>query len=296
MERPAAQERASRPTVDGASDAGLRLRTAREERGWSRRQLSELTGVSESAIANIEHGRTGAHKPTREALARALDLREEDLRGVRDDFSTWLRQERLGVGWSQERLAEEAGVVQSYIGQLERGLAIAHPRTADRIVEVLATRRQRDARRLYEAQAHPRLRAVADALGVSEETARRDVIRAGGAIVPLAGRKLPTVTRRKMTAALRREYRTGKGRGKKLIARHGPDVRQKWGRVWGGNTPPKHGGRRGRQPGYTEEQEEQVKALLTRYEEGDLSLGQIATKVGCTKSQVDYIKRAKASK
>ncbi len=44
-----------------------------------------------------------------------------------------IRQERLKMGWSQEELAEKAGLHPSFIGQLERGLRAASFKTLERL-------------------------------------------------------------------------------------------------------------------------------------------------------------------
>lgn len=38
---------------------GLRIRKAREDRGYTREELSELIGISSNALANIERGQSG---------------------------------------------------------------------------------------------------------------------------------------------------------------------------------------------------------------------------------------------
>ena len=53
-------------------DIGARIRTAREEQGWTQDQLAEAVGVSRSAVAQWETGRAGqvTGNLTRVAAAR----------------------------------------------------------------------------------------------------------------------------------------------------------------------------------------------------------------------------------
>jgi XRE family transcriptional regulator, regulator of sulfur utilization len=48
-------------------------------------------------------------------------------------FGTAIRTLREAHAWSQEQLAEQAGLNRSYIGELERGTAIASIVTADKL-------------------------------------------------------------------------------------------------------------------------------------------------------------------
>ncbi|WP_323117896.1 helix-turn-helix domain-containing protein [Burkholderia alba] len=48
-------------------------------------------------------------------------------------FGAVIRQLREAHAWSQEQLAEHAGLNRSYVGELERGTAIASIVTADKL-------------------------------------------------------------------------------------------------------------------------------------------------------------------
>jgi DNA-binding XRE family transcriptional regulator len=52
----------------GARDAGMRLRLARQARGYSRQQLAGMAGVSRQAVSAVEAGQSGPR--LRLALAR----------------------------------------------------------------------------------------------------------------------------------------------------------------------------------------------------------------------------------
>jgi transcriptional regulator with XRE-family HTH domain len=56
------------------------LRRVREERGVSVRQLSAKSGVSADSISDFEELRQMASPRTTRRLAKALEVREEDLR------------------------------------------------------------------------------------------------------------------------------------------------------------------------------------------------------------------------
>ena len=70
----------------------LRLRTLREERGFSQHSLAEESGVGRSTIAALEAGERGAQPNTVHALARALGVSVPDLYGTH--ITTLPRQEQ----------------------------------------------------------------------------------------------------------------------------------------------------------------------------------------------------------
>jgi transcriptional regulator with XRE-family HTH domain len=49
------------------------------------------------------------------------------------DFGATVRELREARGWSQELLAEYAGLNRSYVGEIERGAAIASIVTVDKL-------------------------------------------------------------------------------------------------------------------------------------------------------------------
>jgi transcriptional regulator with XRE-family HTH domain len=49
------------------------------------------------------------------------------------EFGATVRRFREACGWSQEQLAESAGLNRSYVGEIERGSAIASIVTADKL-------------------------------------------------------------------------------------------------------------------------------------------------------------------
>jgi XRE family transcriptional regulator, regulator of sulfur utilization len=52
-------------------------------------------------------------------------------------FGLALRRLRLAQGWSQERLAEAADLNRSYVGEVERGLAVPSLLTAEKLSTAL---------------------------------------------------------------------------------------------------------------------------------------------------------------
>ncbi len=58
-----------------------RLKELRLEHGFSQRQLAERAGLSNTTLANIERGKTGAHPSTLYKLASVLGVSPLELRG-----------------------------------------------------------------------------------------------------------------------------------------------------------------------------------------------------------------------
>ncbi len=107
---------------------GKQFERLREERGQSRAQLAESSGVELAVIEQIERGDGGsANLNTLRKLAGALDLPLSALfEGVDDDriasgpFGPRLAQLRERRGWSREQLAESSGLAVEMIEQIER--------------------------------------------------------------------------------------------------------------------------------------------------------------------------------
>ncbi len=56
-----------------AFELGQQVRGMREERGWSQRELAQLTGMTQPAIARFEAGGTTPTLPILERIAIAFD-------------------------------------------------------------------------------------------------------------------------------------------------------------------------------------------------------------------------------
>lgn len=52
-------------------------------------------------------------------------------------FGTTVRELREAQGWTQEQLAEYAGLNRSYVGEIERGTCIASIVTVDKLAHAL---------------------------------------------------------------------------------------------------------------------------------------------------------------
>jgi transcriptional regulator with XRE-family HTH domain len=66
---------------------GMRIRTAREEQGWTQDQLAAEVGVSRSAVAQWETGRAGQVTTNLTRVAAALGLGVEHLMYGRDKLA-----------------------------------------------------------------------------------------------------------------------------------------------------------------------------------------------------------------
>lgn len=113
-----------------AAAFGKQFERLREQRGMSREQLAESSGIELAMIEQIEqieHGEVSPTLDTLRQLAGGLDLPLSALfDGIDDDrvaskpFGPRLAQLREGRGWSRERLAESSGLDVGLIEQIER--------------------------------------------------------------------------------------------------------------------------------------------------------------------------------
>lgn len=60
-------------------------------------------------------------------------------RDVVEAFGTAIRQLRLAQGWSQEELAARSDLNRSYLGEIERGVAIPSLLTMQKLAQALET-------------------------------------------------------------------------------------------------------------------------------------------------------------
>ncbi len=68
-------------------DIGTRIRTAREDQGWTQDQLAAAVGVSRSAVAQWETGRAGQVTTNLTRVASALGVGVEHLMYGRDKLA-----------------------------------------------------------------------------------------------------------------------------------------------------------------------------------------------------------------
>jgi len=64
-----------------------RLRTLREQRGWSQRELSRLSGVGESLIRKYEAGISEPSAASLKSIAEQLNVSTDYLLGITDEPS-----------------------------------------------------------------------------------------------------------------------------------------------------------------------------------------------------------------
>jgi len=73
--------------MSGPEEIGARIRTARQELGWTQDQLAAAVGVSRSAVAQWETGRAGQVTANLTRVAAALGVGIEHLAHGRDKFA-----------------------------------------------------------------------------------------------------------------------------------------------------------------------------------------------------------------
>ena len=114
------------PWVSIASDASPReqLRYYREYRGLLRRELGDMTGMSETTILNYELGYMPIAYDKAKRLAKALEIDEKLLF---DDYCRFLdypfqlrcKELRLELGLTQFEIADKAGIARGTYGTWE---------------------------------------------------------------------------------------------------------------------------------------------------------------------------------
>ena len=73
--------------MSNPGDIGARIRTAREQHGWTQDQLAAAVGVSRSAVAQWETGRAGQVTTNLTRVASTLGVGVEFLMHGRDKFA-----------------------------------------------------------------------------------------------------------------------------------------------------------------------------------------------------------------
>jgi transcriptional regulator with XRE-family HTH domain len=89
--------------MSNPQDIGARIRTAREEQGWTQDQLASAVGVSRSAVAQWETGRAGQVTTNLTRVASALGVGVEFLMNGRSKFAS-----------SQINSADELAILRLY--------------------------------------------------------------------------------------------------------------------------------------------------------------------------------------
>jgi transcriptional regulator with XRE-family HTH domain len=122
--------------------SGAEISRLRIGRGWSRRQLAEAAGVSNTSVRRAEAG-YGLTRPIVDALAKVLGAVVYDtvpiLSGIRpvlagrDEERPVLRA-RLERGWSRAEASRQLGVHSDTLMRLEAGHPV-HPGNAKKVAE-----------------------------------------------------------------------------------------------------------------------------------------------------------------
>ena len=121
-------------TDQNVIDVANTIRSARTSLGLTKPTLAERAGVSVHAVWEVENRNNGT-VALLSALCTALDVRFAGLPRGRG-FGEQARKLRVRRGWSQDRLAERAGVSAPVIARLEQGNARIATLTA--VLAVLA--------------------------------------------------------------------------------------------------------------------------------------------------------------
>jgi transcriptional regulator with XRE-family HTH domain len=111
--------------ADGADTVGTALRAARERRGWSREELAYRSGVSWSAIAQIEAGRRrDIRLSSLSALASALGVGLDQVAGVAAPAARGLEHSVHVFGSDEELLRGAVPFMTAGLERSERVLAV----------------------------------------------------------------------------------------------------------------------------------------------------------------------------
>jgi transcriptional regulator with XRE-family HTH domain len=107
-----------------------RVRTAREQRGWTQEQLAVHAEVSRSTIQNLENGRRQPHRSSIRRIAEALGIAVEALRGGPDLNSrgTDMTDESLTAEELRHRIADLRDEIEhlTVVHEENRRFIVAH--------------------------------------------------------------------------------------------------------------------------------------------------------------------------
>ena len=112
MVMPKGDTTAAEPTSTRSGVFPNRVRLIREalkrrNLKWTQQFLAQRAGLSLYTILRVEQGKHPSNERTKEAIANALGYPVDEV------FPSWpnnVREFRQALGWSQERLAKEAGL------------------------------------------------------------------------------------------------------------------------------------------------------------------------------------------
>lgn len=121
---------------------GTYLRLLREERGYTLREFARMAGVSPAYLSQIEAEKKTPSVRTLQKLARSLNLAKEELLVLTEptpgiSLAKKLRALRERQGLGQEELARLAGIMPSYLAEIEQGYAYPPYPVLKRLAEAL---------------------------------------------------------------------------------------------------------------------------------------------------------------
>lgn len=105
---------------------GERIKHERLSKGLTQLQLSQITGIPNSTISNVECGHRIARIEQIIEIAKALGVNVSDLVELKEEersclFSSNLKLLRIANGWSQKELAERARLAVEQVSRFENG-------------------------------------------------------------------------------------------------------------------------------------------------------------------------------
>lgn len=129
-------------------EAGLRLVSLREARGWTQPDLAHESGVSIKTISRFENGKHDGRPSTIKALARALEV---------DQFAiTGPPPAPLGLG-TQNGAADQLDRIEAMLRQLLDRFGLSQPEPVDHEREaVRVAKAARDQEREHDQAAPPK--------------------------------------------------------------------------------------------------------------------------------------------
>lgn len=142
---------------------GTRVKTARQRRGWNREALAFHSGISWSAIAQVEAGRrTNLRPATLRSLAQALGVTIDYLVTGGRAAPAMLSHQALLYGSDSEFLDTAAPFLAEGVDRAEPALAV----TSEANIELLREQLGRGARRIEFAERAAWYRTPSTALGL----------------------------------------------------------------------------------------------------------------------------------
>ncbi|NLU10327.1 MAG: transcriptional regulator [Tepidanaerobacter acetatoxydans] len=122
----------------GAGGIGAKIALIRQEKNLSLSELAEKVGISPSYLCQIESGRAMPALSTLKSIAKALDVKPENLMAATSFVGYKIKKIRCERKITQAELAEKAGVSTGLIGQIESGKVEPSIKTLEKIAAALS--------------------------------------------------------------------------------------------------------------------------------------------------------------